>query len=58
MVEDHHEAIIAKETFEAVQTEMIRRSNVEVDEEGNTRRKTTHYSTKQRFRMGFKEAEE
>ena len=37
---------------------MNRRSNVEVDEEGNTRRKSTHYSTKQRFRMSFKEVEE
>lgn len=58
MVEDHHEAIIPKETFEAVQAEIIRRSNVEEDEDGNTRRKSTHYSTKQRFRMGFRDIEE
>ena len=45
-VEDHHDAIIPKETFEAVQAEIIRRSNIEEDEEGNTRRKSTHYSTK------------
>lgn len=57
-VEDHHDAIIPKEIFEAVQAEMIRRSNIEEDKEGNTRRKSTHYSTKQRFRMSFSEIEE
>lgn len=57
-VENHHEAIVPKETFEAVQEEMIRRSNVEVDEDGNTRRKSTHYSTKQRIRVSFSEIEE
>ena len=44
--------------LEAVQEEMIRRSNVEVDEDGNTRRKSTHYSTKQRIRVSFSEIEE
>lgn len=57
-VEDHHDAIIAKETFEAVQEEMIRRSNIEEDEEGNIRRKSTHYSTKQRISMRINDIEE
>ena len=57
-VEDHHYAIIPKETFEAVQEEMTRRSNIEEDEEGNIRRKSTHYSTKQRISMRINEIEE
>ena len=57
-VEDHHDAIIPKETFEAVQEEMTRRSNIEEDEEGIIRRKSTHYSTKQRISMRINEIEE
>ena len=43
---DHHEGIISKEQFEAVQLEMASRSNVEVLEDGMVRRKSKKYSSK------------
>jgi uncharacterized protein (UPF0218 family) len=41
----NHPAIISKEIFEAVQAEKLRRSNVEITENG-TKRKSTRYSKK------------
>ncbi|KKC18280.1 hypothetical protein WH80_08225 [Streptococcus dysgalactiae subsp. equisimilis] len=43
---EHHEGIISKEQFEAVQLEMESRSNVEVLEDGTVRRKSKKYSSK------------
>ena len=43
---EHHEGIISKEQFEAVQLEMESRSNVEVLEDGTVRRKNKKYSSK------------
>jgi resolvase, N-terminal domain protein len=43
---NHHEGIISKEQFEAVQLEMASRSNVEVLEDGTVRRKNRKYSSK------------
>lgn len=45
---DHHEGIISKEQFEAVQLEMASRSNVEIGEDGKIRRKSRKYSSKNR----------
>lgn len=46
LMEDAHEPIIPKETFDAAQDERSRRSNVEIDENGNPKRKGTRHSTK------------
>lgn len=43
---NHHEGIISKEQFEAVQLEMASRSNVEGLEDGTVRRKNRKYSSK------------
>lgn len=43
---NHHEGIISKEQFEAVQLEMELRSNVEIGEDGKSRRKSKKYSSK------------
>lgn len=43
---DHHEGIISKEQFEAVQLEMELRSNVEIGEDVMVRRKSKKYSAK------------
>ena len=43
---NHHEGIISKEQFEAVQLEMELRSNVEIGEDGTVRRKSKKYSSK------------
>ena len=43
---NHHEGIILKEQFEAVQLEMELRSNVEIGEDGKARRKSKKYSSK------------
>lgn len=37
---NHHEGVISKEQIEALQLEMKLRSNVEIGEDGNTRRKS------------------
>ena len=42
----HHEGIISKEQFKAVQLEMELRSNVEIGEDGKARRKNKKYSSK------------
>ncbi len=44
---NHHESIVSKEIFEAVQIEMASRSNVELTENG-VRRKNTKYSSKKK----------
>ena len=43
---NHHEGIISKEQFEAVQLEMELCSNVEIGEDGDPRRKSKKYSSK------------
>lgn len=43
---NHHEGIISKEQFEAVQLEMEIRSNFEIGEDGKYRRKSKKYSAK------------
>lgn len=45
LMEEAHDPIISKETFEQVQEEIKRRSNTEVVN-GETKRKGTHYSSK------------
>lgn len=45
LMEEAHNPIISKETFEQVQEEIKRRSNTEVVN-GETKRKGTHYSSK------------
>lgn len=46
LYKQHHEGIISKEQFEAVQLEMKLRSNVEIWEDGKSRRKSKKYSAK------------
>lgn len=48
---DHHEGIISKEQFEAVQLEMELRSNVEIGEDGKARRKRKKYSSKRGIKL-------
>lgn len=48
---NHHEGIISKEQFEAVQLEMELRSNVEIGEDGKTRRKGKKYSSKRGVKL-------
>lgn len=43
---NHHEGIISKEQFEAVQLAMELRSNAEIGEDGKSRRKSKKYSAK------------
>lgn len=44
LLPDHHPAIISKESFEAVQAEKIRRSNLETTESGSQRKATKYNS--------------
>lgn len=44
--EGNHEAIITEEMFGQFQDERIRRSNIEVGDDGVKRRKSTKYSAK------------
>ena len=46
LVSDNHPAIITEEIFEAVQKEKANRSNIVVDENGQSVRKSTKYSSK------------
>ncbi len=46
LYKQHHEGIISKEQFKAVQLEMELRSNVEIGEDGKARRKNKKYSSK------------
>lgn len=46
LYKQHHEGIISKEQFKAVQLEMELRSNVEIGEDGTVRRKSKKYSSK------------
>ena len=46
MNKNHHEGIISKGQFGAVQLEMELRSNVEIGEDGKARRKSKKYSSK------------
>lgn len=46
LYKQHHEWIISKEQFKAVQLEMELRSNVEIGEDGKARRKSKKYSAK------------
>ena len=48
IIEDHHEAIIPRAQFDAVQEEKAWRSNVVRDESGNTTRKSSRYSSKKK----------
>ncbi len=50
-VENHHDAIIDKETFDLVQEMKKSRTNIEADEHGNRIRKSTHYSMKRSLGM-------
>lgn len=46
LVERHHEAIISREMFDAVQSEKRIRSNVELDESGRRKRSSIRYKSK------------
>lgn len=46
LVSNNHPAIITEEIFEAVQKEKANRSNIVVDENGQSVRKSTKYSSK------------
>lgn len=46
LYKQHHEGIISKEQFKAVQVEMKLCSNVEIGEDGKARRKSKKYSSK------------
>ena len=48
-IENDHEAIISEEDFMAVQNERARRSNVIVDSDGQSKRKSTKYSSKNKL---------
>ena len=48
---NHHEGIISKGQFEAVQLEMELRSNVEIGEDGKARRKRKKYSSKRGIKL-------
>ena len=43
---EHHEPIIPTELFDKVQEIRVSRSNVEIDENGNSKRKGSRYSSK------------
>ena len=42
---DHHETVVSKEIFAQVSEEKARRSNIEYDENGVRRRKSTRYTS-------------
>lgn len=44
-----HQAIVSKEQFEVVQEEKLKRSNVEIIENGVSKRKRKKYSSKQKL---------
>ena len=46
----HHEGIISQELFDEVQKLFVERSNVEIGPDGNKRRKSTHYSSKNKIK--------
>lgn len=46
LYKQHHEGIISKEQFKAVQLEMELHSNVEIGEDGKAQRKSRKYSSK------------
>jgi hypothetical protein len=46
MSEYHHPPIINRDTFDLVQEMKKSRTNIELDEDGNKVRKSTHYSMK------------
>ena len=48
---DHHDGIISKEQFKAVQLEMVSRNNVEVLEDGMVYRKSKKYSSKRGVKL-------
>ena len=48
LVSDNHPAIITEEIFEAIQKEKANRSNIVVDENGHSVRKSMKYSSKNR----------
>lgn len=48
---DHHDGIISKEQFEAVQFEMASHSNVEALEDGTVHRKKRKYSSKRGVKL-------
>ncbi|MFU0560895.1 recombinase family protein [Gardnerella vaginalis] len=50
---DHHSGIISKEKFEAVELEMVARSNVEVGEDGTVKRKSKKYSSKGKMKSDY-----
>lgn len=52
---DHHDGIISKEHFEVVQLEMELRSNVEIGEDGEVRRKSKKYSSRTRRKENLNE---
>lgn len=53
VAEGHHIPIIEPSVFDAVQEEKLRRSNLQLSEDGTIKRKTTHYSSrKARSRTG------
>ena len=46
VIEDNHPSIITWDIFDAVQDEIARRSNIEIDENGQRIRKKNKYSSK------------
>ena len=46
VIDDHHEAIISKEMFSAVQEQRAQRSNITTEPDGTRHRSTTRYSSK------------
>lgn len=44
-----HQAIVSKEQFEVVQEEKLKRSNVEIIENGVSKRKSKKYSSKKKL---------
>ena len=46
IADNHHEAIITKSTFDAVQAEKVRRSNVRCNADGTKQRSDTRYTMK------------
>jgi DNA invertase Pin-like site-specific DNA recombinase len=46
----HHEGIISQELFDEVQKLFVERSNMEIGPDGKKRRKSTHYSSKNKIK--------
>ena len=51
LYKQHHDGIISKEQFKAIQLEMELRSNIEIGEDGKARRKSRKYSSKKGKQM-------